>query len=551
MELELFRFDKLSIFIGGFIALFTALIFIYSVGWNKKRRAPAGYYLYFFLTFICSLGAVFADNLILFITLWGFIGFLLYRLIGCGVAEYKDAAAKKALIIIGGSDALMILGIAILWISAGTFNMSGIRINLDSGLAVAAFLCLLSGAFAKAGAMPFHTWIPDTAEEAPIPVTAYLPASLDKLLGIYLTFRMCTEIFIMNKSMNFVLMLAGSITIIGAVLMALIQHNFKRLLGYHAVSQVGYMVIGIGTANPVGMAGGLFHMLNHAIYKASLFLSGGAVEKNTGTSDLDDLGGAAKYMPITFIIFLIGSFAISGIPPFNGFASKWMIYQGIIDAGKAGDKCWIIWLVAAMFGSALTLASFMKLVYSIFLGDAPEKTAKSLAEKKESSVFLWLPGAVLAALCVIFGVFAYRIPLKLFIFPSVGSETGQLGIWDSSLATTLLLSGIFIGIILYVLFAKSNVRVVQDEFVGGEDKKSFPGMKTSGADFYNSISEIGIFKWLFRKAEAKVFDIYDLGKGFISGVGRFFSGLHNGILSSYLAWCLLGMLILFYVLFLR
>src|SRR4030042_5389712 len=119
-------------------------------------------------------------------------------------------------------------------------------------------------------------------------------------------------------------------------MMSLIQHDLKRLLGYHAVSQVGYMVLGIGTGNPIGIAGGLFHMLNHAIYKSCLFLSGGSVEKKAGTTELDKLGGFAKIMPITFVTFVIASLAISGVPPFNGFASKWMIYQGIIEIGKNG-----------------------------------------------------------------------------------------------------------------------------------------------------------------------------------------------------------------------
>lgn len=182
----------------------------------------------------------------------------------------------------------------------------------------------------------------------------------------------------MNQAMNTVLMITGSITIVAAVMMALIQHDLKKLLGYHAVSQVGYMVLGIGTGNPLGIAGGLFHMVNNAIYKSCLFLSGGAVEKRTGTTNLEKLGGFAKIMPISFVTFLIASLAISGVPPLNGFASKWLIYQGIIETVRNGGYLWVLWLVAAMFGSALTLASFMKLTHAVFLGQ-PSKAVNRIS----------------------------------------------------------------------------------------------------------------------------------------------------------------------------
>ncbi|HIE43738.1 MAG TPA: hypothetical protein EYP78_02945, partial [Candidatus Omnitrophica bacterium] len=373
---EFFRFDALSKFVGGFVGLFTVLVLLYSFEFMRHKRGLFSYYLYIILTLVASLGVVFSNNLILFIVFWGFLGLLLYLLIGFGEKERTPTTSKKAFIIIGGTDALILLGLALVWQIAGTFQMDKMSIQLNTKPAVLAYLCFALGAFAKAGAMPFHTWAPDTAEDAPTPITAYLPASLDKLLGIYLLTRISMDIFQMNDAMDTFLMFIGSLTIIAAVMMALIQHDLKRLLGYHAVSQVGYMVLGIGTGNPIGIAGGLFHMVNNAVYKSCLFLSGGSVEKKAGTTDLGKLGGYAKSMPITFVTFLIASFAISGVPPFNGFASKWMIYQGLVELGKSGSGLWIIWLLSAMFGSALTLASFMKAVHAVFLGQ-PSKNQKS------------------------------------------------------------------------------------------------------------------------------------------------------------------------------
>ncbi len=546
---QFLRFDNLSNFIGIFIGVFSLVIILYSLGFMRHRKGLVRYYSYIILTLVASLGAVFSNNLILFMVFWGFLGLLLYLLIGLGQKERTSSTAKKTFIIIGGTDAFMLLGLALIWRIAGTLEMDKISIALNTKPAVWAYLCLAAGAFAKAGAMPLHTWIPDTAEDAPTPVTAYLPASLDKLLGIYFLARISLDMFQMNAAMNTVLMALGSFTIVAAVMMALIQHDLKRLLGYHAVSQVGYMVLGIGTANPIGIAGGLFHMLNNTIFKSCLFLSGGAVEKRTGTTNLEKLGGFAKIMPISFAAFLIASLAISGVPPFNGFASKWMIYQGVIEAGKGGGYLWIIWLVAALFGSALTLASFMKLIHAVFLGQPSEAQSSKLKAQgtEEVSPTMWIPQAFLAALCIIFGVFAYRIPLKMFILPSFGMDVAFSGIWNPNLATALILGGIIVGIIIYLL---GTIRQAKEAeiFVGGEILEEHPDMRVSGTEFYNTVQDIGVLGGIYRLAERKAFDLYEVGTKITFGFNKVLSYIHNGILSTYMAWCLLGTGILFYIL---
>jgi len=549
MEISgLFRTDYISLFVGGSVCFFSLLAVIYSVGFMRGRKGLFRYYLYLLLTAVVSLGAVFANNLLLFIVLWGFLGLLLYLLIEFGEKPHKSATAKKTFIIIGGTDAVMLLGLGIIWKFAGTLDMDNLSIPLTGAAAVAAYLCLASGAFAKAGCMPFHTWVPDTAEDAPTSVTAFLPASLDKLLGIYFFIRLTIDIFRMNAAMNIFLMALGSFTILAAVMMALVQHDLKRLLGYHAVSQVGYMVLGIGTGNPIGIAGGLFHMLNNAIYKSCLFFSGGAVEKRTGTTDLEKLGGFARLMPVTFATFLIASLSISGVPPFNGFASKWMIYQGIIDSAAVNSYLWIVWLVAAMFGSALTLASFMKLVHAVFLGQPSREVRLGGFQKKETGPSMWIPTVTLAALCVLFGVFAWRLPLDLLIFPSLGGSFGFTGIWDPSLATALIIAGLVIGLIIYYLGRGVKTRSTAP-FVGGETYEDIPEMRVSGTEFYATIKEMGLLKTVYKMAEKKYFDIYEVGVKITFGFNAVLRYLHNGVLLTYLAWCMLGMIVLFFVLF--
>jgi len=545
---QFFRLDNLSVFTGIFIGFFSILILIYSVGFMRGRKGLLRYYLYIILTLAASLGAVFANNLLVLIGFWGFLALLLYLLIGFGQKQNTSATAKKAFIIIGGTDALMLLGLAFIWRLTGSMDIDKLSIALDNKVAIWAYLCLAAGAFAKAGAMPFHTWVPDTAEDAPTPVTAFLPASLDKLLGIYFLARISLDIFQMSLKMNTVLMALGSLTIIAAVMMALIQHDLKRLLGYHAVSQVGYMVLGIGTGNPIGIAGGIFHMVNHAIYKSCLFLSGGVVEKKTGTTDLDKLGGLAKVLPLSFITFLIASMAISGVPPFNGFVSKWMIYQGIIETAKTGGNIWILWLIAAMFGSALTLASFMKLLHAVFLGQKSNESRITNNESRSPTGFaMGFPIVILALLCIVFGVFAYQLPLKYFIFPIMGGAVEFSGTWMAGLATILLLFGVVIGLIIYLMGTFSKARVA-DAFTGGESLTEHPAMRISGTEFYNTIKEIRLLKPLYWLAERKVFDIYEVLSKITLGINALLRYIHNGVLSTYLAWCLLGMAVLFYLL---
>jgi formate hydrogenlyase subunit 3/multisubunit Na+/H+ antiporter MnhD subunit len=532
--------DDLSGMVLLGVGFFSVLIGLYSIRGAADVTGSRQYYAYFLWTIGAACGAALANDLILLLVMWGFLGLTLYLLVSLGEAG-AEAAAKKTFVLIGASDSLMILGIGIIWLLTGQFAMETISVPLNEALPIVAFLCLAAGAFAKAGAMPLHTWIPDAAEKAPIPVTAFLPSALDKLLGIYLLARVSLNLFVMTKGTLIFLMAVGAVTIVGGVMMALVQHDFRRLLGYHAVSQVGYMILGIGTGTPIGVAGGLFHMLNNAIYKSCLFLSAGNAEKAAGTRDLDKLGGLGRRMPVTFFAFLAAALSISGVPPLNGFFSKWMIYQGIIEGRGNVPGLWVIWLAAAVFGSALTLASFAKLTHSIFLGTARNEAA----EVKEAPFTMWFPPAVLALLCIVFGIFAVSLPLRLLIYPATGQPVSYLGLWNAPLAALLIVAGVVIGGVIYLLGAIKSVREEQP-YLGGETMS--PETSPSGVDFYETISDFGILKPIYRLAEKKVFDVYDQGVKLSLGFSNLLRKMHTGVLTTYVSWCLLGLLILLLIL---
>jgi len=518
-------------------AVFTMLNMLYSLKFMENKERSGEIYGYNLITLGAVAGVFFANDFLTLLLYWGILGATLYMLIGIS-GPRSATAAKKTFIIVGGADAFMILGIGIIMLINKSVIIGISPITLSGTLPVIAFLSLCSGALAKAGAMPFHSWITDSADVAPVPVMALLPASLDKLLGIYLLVRICTNIFLVvpNSAISILLLTAGSISIIIAVMAALFQHDIKKLLAFHSISQVGYMVLGIGTAIPIGIAGGIFHMLNNAIYKSCLFYAGGAVEQKTGTTDLDELGGLARTMPLTFISAAIAALSISGIPPMNGFTSKWMIYQGIIELSRTSDL-WIIWLVAAMFGSALTLASFFKLIHSVFLGQS------SRPEKKfdEVPISMWFPMVFLAALCLLFGIFAFALPLPYFILPSLKTVIFT-GSWQPALATVLILVGLLSGLFIYWI-GRSKIVIEKPYYIGGEilEERS---VKLSGTEIYNTIKDIELIDRIYKVSEAKTFDIYEAGKKITFALNGWLSGLHDGILDTYLSWMFLGAVII-------
>ncbi len=511
--------DNLTKLVFFFIGFFGLVLSIYSAGFIKKKLNK--YFSYFFLTLASAYGIILSANWIVLIIFWGISGITLYLMMQFN--SDANLAAKKTLIILGGSDSLLILGVAVLYRLTGSFGI------LSSTWSMIAFICIATAAFAKAGNMPFHTWIPDCADKAPPPVTAFMPASLDKLLGIYLLARIFSIITI-PPVVKISVMLIGSITIICAVFMALTQHTAKKLLSYHAISQVGYMVLGIGTGNPLGIAGGLFHMINNSIYKSCLFLGTGQVEKVSKTDHLDKLGGLAKYLPITFTSMLIASFAISGLPPLNGFFSKWLIYQGVLAAtAEQYPFLSILCLLAALFGSALTLASFMKLMHALFLGAKkyPEGTEKKFKEKF-SLVF---PQIILALSCIVLGVFAF----DLFIKPMYGN-LDLTGLWHPKMAMLLIVVGLVLGALIF-LISRIKIRRVKG-FAGGEGLR--PDMHISGADFYEGIENGQPFKFIYGLAEKKLFDLYEVLKAIAFYVIKLLRHLHNGVLTNYLSWILAG-----------
>ncbi len=546
----LLRLDSFGSLVLLGIGFFDLLMTLYSVGFFRPGDlSESSYYGNVLLSIGSACGIVASGNLVLLAVFWGLLGIPLYLLINAARTEKAGAAAKKTMLILGATDSLLLLGIAAFAISAGgTLDMFGDPVEVTSAPATLAAVCFLVAALAKAGAMPFHTWVPDASEAAPVPAVALLPASLDKLLGIYLLMRVFYTLFDISYTLRIICLLIGAGTVVFAVMAAMVQHNLRRLLGCHAVSQVGYMVIGIATGSAIGIVGGLFHMLNHAIYKSCLFLTAGAAEKKTGETELDRMGGLARAMPLTFLSAAVAAFAISGVPPFNGFASKWMVYKGII-ASRGLGPIWVVVLISAMFGSALTLASFVKVLHSVFLGQ-PKKRA---GEGPGPGLLMKLPMALLALLCVVLGVWAIQLGAEKLILPALSSKMQEqfagtgASVWQPETATVMILLALVVGLVVYLVSTFARAR--EDEaYVGGEIGDRAAPYIYEGTEFYKTIDEMPVLRRLYRQAEARWYDLYEQCRRLTFYVTGWLRKLHSGMLHSYVTWCILGLVVILWTL---
>jgi NADH:ubiquinone oxidoreductase subunit 5 (subunit L)/multisubunit Na+/H+ antiporter MnhA subunit len=494
------RLDSFSSFIILAASAFAFLIAVYSAVFMKGHGSSRSFFAYMLLTLGLINGAVLANNLVLMLFFWEGLLVTLFTMILTGGVK-ASATALKALVLNGVADLCLMLGIAVLAGSAHTLAMDQINWALDgSSAGTLAFILMMIGAVAKAGSMPFHSWIPDAALDAPLPFMAFLPAALEKLAGIYLLARISLELFQFKpgSAMSLLMMIIGAVTLLFAVLMALIQKDYKRLLSYHAVSQVGYMILGIGTALPIGIVGGLFHMINHAMYKSTLFLTAGSVERQAGTTDLKQLGGLARKMPVTFACFAAAAAAISGVPPFNGFFSKELIFGATLETN-------VVFYIVAALGAFLTAASFLKLGHAVYLGKPGEKTAGV----KEAPWPMLAPMIIIAAGCLLFGVWN-ALPLQKLIEPILGVRLA-----GESFAGHVdwLLTGISLGVLALALLNHLYGARRAGSGLGASDHIHYaPGLKQ-----------------MYDLAERRRFDPYEIGMGIATAAARALMRLDRGI----------------------
>ena len=412
---EELRMDALGGLVAGLVALIGLIAVIYSVPYMQKevhkgavpRERLRSYYGWIMLFISSMLWASTTNNIIM---LWVIIeGTTLASVIL--VAFYWNRKALEAgykyamLLTVGITFALF--GCILLYSGASPHIPSGldplkiteiakISGKIPKSVVLLSLALLLAGFGTKSGMIPFHTWLPDAHAEAPTPVSALLSGVMIKV-GVYALIRTVTVFYpVYPDTIKLFIVILGVLTMVVGILMALMQDDLKRLLAYHSVSQMGYILVGLGVGTYLGIYGGLFHLLNHTLFKALLFLCVCAVSSVAGTRLIHDLGGLGKRMPMTALCFVVGALAMGGIPLFNGFMSKLTIFLACAKA----EMLWAT--VFAVLTSLLTLFCLLHAAYRVFMGKEREGI-------KEISPLMWGGMLVLALLCLLLGVYPQAV----------------------------------------------------------------------------------------------------------------------------------------------
>lgn len=390
--------DGLTVFMLVTVNLVAFCIVVYSVNYMERFTAKWKFYTLFFLMVGGMNGVVITGdmfNLFIFLEIAAIAS---YALVAFGTERHELEAAFKYAIMSTVGSLFILLGIALLYSYTSTLNMADMaNILAQKGIGNVTLMVsvlFLMGFGLKAALVPFHAWLPDAHPSAPAPISAMLSGVLIKSLGIYALCRIFYNVIGVSPTISSILMFLGALSMVAGVLLAIGQWDFKRLLAYHSISQVGYIVLGIGLGTPLGILGGLFHLFNHSVFKSLLFLNSGAVEYSTGTRDLQNMGGLASRMPVTGTTTLVASMSIAGIPPFNGFWSKLIIIIALVQDGR------FVYAFLAVLASILTLASFMKVMKYAFFG----KLRENLSRIKEVPFFMKLSMATLAFFCLVCGI---------------------------------------------------------------------------------------------------------------------------------------------------
>ena len=414
--------DALSLFFGLIVTVAVMVSGTYSFTYMSRDDSQVNFYTLFLMLAGSVLGLVLSGDLFNIFVMVEIMTFTAVAL--TAFRNDTDGALEGAFkyLVVGalGSTSILV-GTILIYANLHTLNLAQIAqmaIHHNSPVMNIAFGFLFAGFCTKAFMFPFQPLAADAHAVAPASISMMISGVLTKC-GVYGMIRLVYVLYqnIGHTQVQYLVTGMGCITMFICVTMAFNQHNFKRLLAFHSISQVGYVITALGLGTAMGLGAALFHAINHTLFKGLLFLVAGAVQHETGTLDLDKLGGLGKKMPKTTLLFLIGAASISGIPPFNGFASKWMIYQATFDkAISTGNMFFLVVCGVALITSVLTLASFVKGAQSVFFGQLPASCRKAGECERSMRIPMW----VLAALCVLLGVFQNAFGTA-FLKPAAGA----------------------------------------------------------------------------------------------------------------------------------
>lgn len=471
--------DPLSAFFILVISCMSFLATIYANGYMKhylnKGMNVSSHCLFLVLLIASMFSVVTVQNALMFLIVWEIMS-----LSSAFLVIFEDnkkevlSAGIKYLIYMHISVLFIILAFVLMTINANSLEFSAFKEVLSNNQSLSTIVFLLSfiGFGIKAGFVPFHNWLPDAHPAAPSHVSGIMSGVMIKT-GIYGILRVLSLIVAPAVSLGYFVLIISIISALYGVLYAITQHDLKRLLAYHSIENIGIIGIGIGVGmlglayhcTPVavlGFAGGILHILNHSIFKELLFLAAGSVYTKTHTKDIEILGGLIKSMPKTALLFLVGSVAICGLPPFNGFISEFLIYFGMLKGLTINTLGSMVTLILVIAGLALvgTLAilCFTKAFSIIFLGMPRSEVAENV--KEDTTISFIFPMSILAIFTLVIGVCPKQV-FNIMTAP-VSVFTGTVNVPD---IVTLMqnVSLVCFGLIAFILLLTMVKLVIENK----------------------------------------------------------------------------------------
>jgi multicomponent K+:H+ antiporter subunit A len=448
-----FRIDGLGLLFVLLITGIGLLVFLYAYYYLPKRDDLGRFYALLLLFQGSMLGIVLADNLLLLLVFWELTSLSSFLLIAYNPqTRVARQGARMALAITAGGGLALLAGFLLLGAIVGSFDLP---VVLQSGeivrshpLHVPALLLILLGAFTKSAQFPFHFWLPG-AMSAPTPVSAYLHSATMVKAGVFLLARLF-PVFAGTEVWFYLVGGVGLATMLFGAYLAIFKHDLKGLLAYSTISHLGLITFLFGLGTPLGAVAGLFHVGNHAIFKASLFMAAGIIDHETGTRDMRCINGLWHFMPFTATLAMVAAAAMAGVPLLNGFLSKEMFFAETVHHDWLGPLNWLIPAIATLAG-VFAVAYSLRFIHDVFFNGEPVELPRT---PHEPPFWMRIPVAILVAMCLLIGVFpaqTVRPILNVGVDSLLGYQPDfSLAIWHGlSLPFLMSLIALLGGLALY------------------------------------------------------------------------------------------------------
>jgi multicomponent K+:H+ antiporter subunit A len=501
-----FRLDGLALLFAILVLGIGLLVILYARYYLSAKEKAGRFYAYLLLFMGAMLGVVTSDNLLLLVVFWELTSLSSFLLIGFwGHQTEARKGARMAMTVTGMGGLALLAGVLLIGNVVGSFSLTEVLANGDlirGSELYPLILCLvLLGAFTKSAQFPFHFWLPH-AMAAPTPVSAYLHSATMVKAGVFLLARLYPALAGTDLWFEIVT-LAGMATLLWGAAAALFQHDLKGLLAYSTISHLGLITLLFGLNSQLAAVAAVFHIINHATFKASLFMAAGIIDHETGTRDMRRINGLWKYMPYTAVLAMVASAAMAGVPLLNGFLSKEMFFTETLQSEQLGALSWLLPLGATL-GGVFSVAYSARFIHDVFFNGEPINLPKY--PPHEPPRYMKVPVEILVALCVAVGVFPAITVAGLLAVAATATLGGELpeyhlAIWHGfNLPLVMSFIALFGGIFIY-----------------SQRRRLF--------DLYARLPEVDA-KLVFEGR------IQQLGRVASAITGR----LQNGSLQSYVAW---------------